>query len=93
MNIIVKYIQGLQQDKKDHYILGVFYSLFVMFGTLFGVIGASLGFGFALFLVLFKEIYLDLYKSQGTPELMDFIVNMVAPTITYLTFLITIYYN
>jgi len=90
MKKIVKYIQGLAKDKKDHYILGVFYSLFVMFGALFGVIGASLGLGFALFLVLAKEIYLDWYKKQGTPELMDFIVNMVAPTITYLTFIITI---
>lgn len=84
-----KWIQNLGLDKKEHIIVGVVYSvLILLFGYLFGGIGAFFGFMVGTSLNVWKEIYNDFYKEKGNAEWWDFIATQTPILITYLTFLL-----
>tara|TARA_R110002049_G_scaffold309180_1_gene518121 strand:- start:12666 stop:12932 length:267 start_codon:yes stop_codon:yes gene_type:complete len=81
------WINSIGLDKKDHLILGVIYSCFIPLGGLFGFYGALTGFVIGVYLVLWKEIYNDLYKKKGTAEVLDFVFNVAPIVIVFLTYL------
>ena len=86
--MIKEFIDKLPQDKKDHIILGVIYSFFVvLLGVFFGVTGAFIGFVFTTFLNVWKEVWHDWRNNKGKPEVEDFIYNEIPILLVYIAFL------
>ena len=84
-----EWIQNLGLDKKEHIIVGVVYSaLILLFGYLFGGIGAFFGFMLGTSLNVWKEVYNDFYKDKGNAEWWDFLATELPILITILTYLI-----
>mgnify|MGYP005999262019 CR=1 FL=1 len=54
------------------------------------IIGSSLGFLIGTFLAAYKEIWIDLIKKQGTPELKDFLATFIPVLLVYLQSIIII---
>lgn len=59
-----KIIQKIPLDKKEHLVLGVIYSCLIPLGALFSIYGALIGFLIGTCLVLWKELWHDLYKKK-----------------------------
>ena len=91
---MVKFINSIPKDKKDHIIVGLIYStmiiVFAFIGSFFNFtfIGASLGFAVGTYFNLWKELWHDWKLGKGNPEWLDFIATEIPILITYLAFLI-----
>lgn len=92
-----KFIQRLPLDKKDHVILGVILSVFVVLGGLvclsfygdFGMfIGSTIGFIFSIGFAGGKEVIHDWLQKKGNPETWDFIATAVPILLVYIGFLV-----
>jgi hypothetical protein len=69
--MIKQFIDSLQDDKKDHVLLGVIlgFPLVLLFGFYGGLIGVTL--------VGAKEVVHDWLLKKGNPEWLDFIASAV----------------
>ena len=95
--MIKRWIDNLPQDKKDHIIVGVLYSILIPMlgyaGTFLGfpegaIYGGTVGFLIGTGLNLWKELWHDKHKKKGNAEVMDFIFNEVPILITYIAFIL-----
>lgn len=84
-------------DKKDHVILGVILSVFVILGGLVGLsvngvggmlIGSTIGFALAMGMAGGKEIIHDWLQEKGNPEFWDFVATAVPIVLVYLGFIV-----
>ena len=92
MKKIAKYlqksIQNLGLDKKEHVIVGVIYSIFIVLGGIFGIYGAIIGFTIGTFLNLWKEIWNDKIQKKGSAEFWDFVATELPIVITFIAYLL-----
>lgn len=97
MGYIKKIVDSIPDDKKDHIVVGCIYAVFISPSAIVGyfladIIGmfffASMCFVLGTYFNIYKEVYHDWYKEQGTPEWADFIATETPLLIGYLPYLL-----